>query len=391
MSVDGFTSASLPTQESQLVLDERKALERSVKITLLVNDLRKLKKSMEMVRQAIVAHGNPRLQQNTKTMIDDMDALKAQSTHTFEEFHSQSKAALGKVQSVLDHLAQGETRESHADIAQILDIIRKLTASANVLSTKSNSAKEKVVGLIKEVGATLSSHQKQKEGYQQQQRDLQAKLVELGQQVKNAASAAEKAKREAEAAKAEALKQKKKLKKKKKGLFGLVGVAMDILDDGFNIELHKPYTKRREQAERQQKAFEAQETKQREFAKRAESQRAELNTKQQSIEQSIAKIATARDALSKASGEITELAAIAVDMTTFWKTMHQNCEDIAEITALAESDVSATADGTMKTDILQSRPFQAKTVNFYSKWMALNLLSSSYLQQINGAAPRDEL
>ena len=108
---------------------------------------------------------------------------------------------------------------------------------------------------------------------------------------------AEKAKRKADAAKQQALKQKERLKKKRKKLFGLGGVVMDVLEDGFNIELHKPYTEHRKQAERQQQAIEAQAAKQRQFSQQAESQRADLEVRKKNVDDTISRIIATKDSL----------------------------------------------------------------------------------------------
>ena len=371
-----FSLTKLPTANSPVVLRERNDLHSSVDFHALANDFRTLD---VLAKEASSNFGDAALKSHVQGLTSEVSGLIGKSGSTVGNFKGTTDTALQLLTVAFQSITDDDGRKAIEDLNKVSELAQSMAQKSSVLQKDSDKDGESAQKVLAEVLTAQGAAKQKKAALEEKQRELEVSKRGMEELARSAQEAERRAQEMARQADEAAARAKKKRKKKKKG-WKRIGHTLGKLVGHDDTKKYKD----RERAAREE-ARKFNEQRQAHQNKYAQAQREiqELVRSKEILQLDANRVAGTINTLQKLTGTFKSLSATTHKIVGVWERLQRLCEDLQN--ALLKKDIEETVPDSPadREAVWSSSFFQAKAVQLYARWLALQEESLTYFQASN--------
>ena len=382
-----YSILSAPPESSAVVLAERDALNGSLDLKTLVDDLASVGQFISIAYNAINAsgpkHGIAELLIEVQNLGYDITKLCDKSAVTVSSFKSTSQRILMELQAAYQYLLDGLEDMAVDSLACLSTLAEKMAKAAYELQQNFEEQEKKVKTAL---GNTIKTKIKE-ETHAIEMEERQKELVHLEKRQKELID-------ESRVNEEEARKSREEYERKEDEEIGKIktGVMETVLNAvTSHVKLGTMlFGSSRKDARERQGEWKKKSVRQLEIEKEFRKQRNErlgklteflMEMEKRKSEQSESE--TAATFLHQACGALKELSAVMMRAALFWTQLQKHCQSLAEYGIKDQIERCMQRDSEEKRlRIWTSTGFKVKAVTYYAKWVALHGMCHEYMGHI---------
>ena len=372
-----FSLTKLPTANSPVVLIERNDLHSSVDFHALGNEFRTLD---VLAKEASSDFVDAALKSHVQGLTSEVSGLIGKSGSTVGSFKGTTDTALQLLTAAFRSIIDDDGRKAIEDLNKVSELAQSMAQKSSELQKDSEKDGESAQKVLAEVLTAQKDAKKNKAALEEKQRELEVSKRGMEELARNAQEAERRAQDMARQADEAAARARESREEKKKGWRIIEHTFKKLvgLDDDSEA-----YRKLERAAREEQRKFNEQ--RQAHQNKYAQAQRdiQELERSKANLGLDANRVAGNINALHKLTGTFRSLSATTHKIVGVWEKLQRLCEDLQN--ALLKKDVDETVpDSPADREAVWSTSFfQAKAVQLYARWLALQEESLTYFQASN--------
>ena len=398
VTIDGetFDLIVIPSAESRMVQSAKKKLLGQLDLQTLVSDLGKLGKFMRVAYNGVA--GYTEVQIKVQTVGYEITELADKSALTVKQFKDTSQEVLEDLKSTYQYLLDGLEEVSLVTLSMMGNKAANMAEAAEELRKDFDQAKKVVKSTLEDTMRAKGEEQKNREILEKQRKEFQKKKEEAEELERDAQEGQERAKMFYEESQRREDKAQdthdsilRSIADSITGVFtgvtAAVGLAARIRFEQAAEKLMKigdksGYKEAIRMANEEKMKHLEQMAKERDHRREARQQCIEFTQKIINCESDSDLAEAAIDALHSSVGALKSLSTTMMRASKFWRLMENHCK------ALSRGEIKAKVEMMMKNpkkerlEMWTSDAFKEEALRYYSKWVALDNVSSVYMLQI---------
>lgn len=396
--IDGetFDLISIPSAESKMVLKAKQGLLGQIDLKSLVDDLGKLGMFMRVAYNGVA--GNTEVQIKVQRVGYKITKLADKSAITVHQFKSTSQEVLEEMKSTYQFLLDGLEKVALHSLSMMADKAEAMAKAADDLREDFDQATNDVTGALEDTMNAKGDQDKIKKIGEKEKEEFKMKKEKAEELEIAAQRAEEQATQYYNQAQAREDKAQDKhdslvrtMADSLTGLFTGVTTAAGLTamlkfeqaaEKLMKIGDKSGYKEAIEMAHKEKMNHLQQMNKERDHRREAREQCIEFAQKIINCENDSDLANAAIDALHNSVGALKSLSATMMKASKFWKLMQEHCKTMAQgdIKKKVEMMIEMPKEDRLK--VWTSRGFKENALRYYSKWVALDDVSSVYMLQI---------
>ena len=400
--IDGetFDLITIPSAESKLVQSAKQELLGDLNLQRLVDDLGKLGTFMRVAYNGVA--GNTKVQIQVQSVGYKITKLADKSAITVHQFKRTSTEVLKKLKSTYQFLLDGQEKVAVLTLSRMANKAEAMAKAAKELREDFDQATEDVKKALEDTQMAKGDQEDTKTTLERKRREFKEKKEKAEELEKIAQEAEEQATELFEKAQAREETAHTAAQKKHDSIMQtIVNSITDVVTSvpsaaalTLLLRFEKAAEKLMEigdksgckeairRANREKIKHLEQVQKERDRRREAIQQCLEFTQKIINCEDDSDLAQAAIDALHNSVGALKSLSNTMMKVSMFWEVMRIQCNDLAQgdIKEAVEMMIEMPKEERLKT--WTSTGFKEDALGYYSKWVALNNVSSVYMLQI---------
>ena len=399
--IDGetFDLISIPSAESKLVQSAKQELLGDLNLQRLVDDLGKLGTFMRVAYNGVA--GNTKVQIKVQSVGYKITKLADKSAITVHQFKRTSTEVLKKLKSTYQFLLDGQEKVAVLTLSRMANKAEAMAKAAKELREDFDQATEDVKKALEDTQMAKGDQEDIKTTLERQRREFKEKKEKAKELEKIAQKAEEQATELYEKAQAREETAHTAQEKHDSIMQTIINSITDVVTGVPSaaaltvlLRFEKAAEKLMEigdksgckeairRANREKIKHLEQVQKERDRRRKAIQQCLEFTQKIINCEHDSDLAQAAIDALHNSVGALKSLSNTMMKVCTFWEAMRIHCNHLAQgdVKELVETMIEMPKEERLKT--WTSTAFKEEALGYYSKWVALNNVSSVYMLQI---------
>ena len=374
-----ISSIVLPNVSSPVVLRERNDLRSFVDFQALANNFRTLDVLAKDASQESNNFGDAALKSHINGLVSEVSGLISKSGSTVGSFKGTSEAALNWLTVAFRSIIDGDSEKAIERLQNVSELAQNTAQQAVELQTDSDKNGESAQKVLAEVLTAQEDAKQKKAALEEKQRELEVSKRGMEELARSAQEAERRAQEMARQADEAAARARKKRKKKKKG-WKRIGHSLKKLAGHDDTKKYKDLERAaREEAQKFNEQRQAHQNK----YDQAQREIQELEILIANVQLDANRVASTINTLHKLTGTFKSLSATTHKIVGVWERLQLLCEDLQN--ALLNKYVEETTPDSPadREAVWSSSFFQAKAVQLYARWLALQEESMNYFQASN--------
>lgn len=396
--IDGetFDLIVIPSAESRMVQSAKKKLLGQLDLQSLVSDLGKLGKFMRVAYNGVA--GNTEVQIKVQRVGYEITELADKSASTVQQFKDTSQEIIEDLKSTYQYLLDGLEKASLVTLSMMGDKAANMAEAAEELRKDFDQAKIAVKSTLEDTMRARGDQQKHKEFLEKQRKEFKEKkeiAEELERDTQEGEERAKKFYEEAQRREDKAQDTHDSIMRSiadsitgaLTGVTAAVGLVAMTRFEQAAIKLMKigdksGYKEAIRMANEEKMKHLKQMEKERDHRREAIQQCIEFTQKIINCESDSDLAEAAVDALHHSVGALQSLSTTMMRASIFWKQMQKHCKALAHGEIKAKVEMMITEPPSKRLKMWTSEAFKEEALRYYSKWVALDDVSTVYMLQI---------
>ena len=399
--IDGetFDLISIPSAESKLVQSAKQELLGDLNLQRLVDDLGKLGTFMRVAYNGVA--GNTKVQIKVQSVGYKITKLADKSAITVHQFKRTSTEVLKKLKSTYQFLLDGQEKVAIQTLSRMANKAEAMEKAAMELREDFDQATEDVKKALEDTQMAKGDQEDMKTTLERQRREFKAKKEKAKELEKIAQKAEEQATELYEKAQAREETAHTAQEKHDSIMQTIINSITDVVTGVPSAAALTVLLRFEKAAEKLMEIGDKSGCKEairranREKIKHLEQVQKERNRRREAIQQCLeftqkiincendSDLAQAAiDALHNSVGALKSLSNTMMKVSTFWEVMRIHCNDLAQGDIKEAVEMMIEMPKEERLQVWTSTGFKEEALGYYSKWVALNDVSSVYMLQI---------
>lgn len=394
VTIDGevFDIVDIPAATSKLVENAKKGILGSLDLASLVDDLSKLGTFIRVAYNGVA--GNTDLQIKVQRVGYKITKLADKSAVTVHNFKGASKDVLEELKGTYQYLLDGMEEMALETLSLLSNVAEQMAKAAEDLHKEFDTATTDVINALEDTQKAKGMQEDKKVQMKKDQEEFERKRKQVEVLQREAMEAEQKAEEffhKAQEREDKALESQGNFMNKLSDAFGKVlevGVAAATLKTEQALQKlseigdNSIYKEAMEKASEEKMKHLEDMKQQRDIRRQAVQQCIEFAERIKGCKSDEALAEVAIDALHNSVGALKSLSAIMMNAALFWRQMQKHCEQLSkqDMKDLITTAMKYPEDKRIK--VWTSKSFKTKAVQYYSKWVALDDVCGTYMEQI---------
>lgn len=399
--IDGetFDLISIPSAESKLVQSAKQELLGDLNLQRLVDDLGKLGTFMRVAYNGVA--GNTKVQIKVQSVGYKITKLADKSAITVHQFKRTSTEVLKKLKSTYQFLLDGQEKVAIQTLSRMANKAEAMEKAAMELREDFDQATEDVKKALEDTQMAKGDQEDMKTTLERQRREFKEKKEKAKELEKIAQKAEEQATELYEKAQAREETAHTAQEKHDSIMQTIINSITDVVTGVPSAAALTVLLRFEKAAEKLMEIGDKSGCKEairranREKIKHLEQVQKERNRRREAIQQCLeftqkiincendSDLAQAAiDALHNSVGALKSLSNTMMKVSTFWEVMRIHCNDLAQGDIKEAVEMMIEMPKEERLQVWTSTGFKEEALGYYSKWVALNDVSSVYMLQI---------
>ena len=370
-----WSVTKLPPANSPVVLRERNDIHSSVDFHALANEFRTLD---VLAKETSSNFGDAALKSHVQGLVSEVSGLIGKSGSTVGSFKGTTDTALQFLVTAFRSITDDDGKKAIEDLKKVSELALSMAQKSSELQKDSDKDGESAQKVLAELLTAQEDAKQKKAALEEKQRELKVSkrgMEELARSAQEAERQAQEMARQADEAAARA---RRKRKKKKSGW----NIIPHLLGKLVGHDDTDKYRDRERAAREEQRKFNEQRQAHQNKYEQAQREIQELERLIENLRLDANCVAGNINALHKLTGTFRSLSATAHKIVGVWEKLQLLCENLQN--ALLKKDVEETApDSPADREAAWSSFFQARAVQLYARWLALQEESMTYFLASN--------